>query len=106
MSNLWDDFKRRFKRQHARVPPASNWPDPTSGLAQSMPRLIRRLDLTQEVEYSCDDVLRLLDQFAEAFLRGEDVQRLMPLVYQHLELCADCREEYEALLKVLRTAGA
>lgn len=75
-----------------------------SGWAQSMPRMIEKIGSTQEVEYSCDDVLRLLDQFAEAFLRGEDVRQLMPLVYQHLEMCPDCREEYEALLKVLRAA--
>jgi hypothetical protein len=40
----------------------------------------QQIEMTHEVEYSCDDVLRLLDQFAEAVLRGEDVAELMPLV--------------------------
>ena len=35
------------------------------------------------------------------FIRGEDAGHLMPLVQQHLDLCAECREEYEALLRVL-----
>ena len=64
--------------------------------------MIRQLEQTQDVEYSCDDVHRLLDQFAEAFLRGENVRQLMPLLQQHIEMCPDCREEYEALVRVLR----
>lgn len=96
MSNLWNEFKRRITR--------ANPPDSMSGLAHSMPLMIQKIGNTQEIEYSCDDVLRLLDQFAEAFLRGEDVWQLMPLVYQHLEMCPDCREEYESLLKVLKAA--
>lgn len=98
MSKLWDDFKRRITRAN----PSSSM----NSLARSMLRLIQKIADTQEVEYSCDDVLRLLDQFAEAFLRGEDVRQLMPLVYQHLEMCPDCREEYESLLKVLQAAHA
>src|SRR5512143_3870809 len=98
MSNFCANIKRRFSRPGR--------PDSMSGLAQSMPLMIQKIAGTQEVEYSCDDVLRLLDQFAEASLRGEDVRQLMPLVVQHLEMCADCREEYEALLKVLRATSA
>lgn len=98
MSNFWANIKRRLSRPGR--------PDSMSGLAQLMPRMIQKIAGTQEVEYSCDDVLRLLDQFAEASLRGEDVRQLMPLVVQHLEMCADCREEYEALLKVLKATSA
>ena len=43
-----------------------------------------------------------VDEFAEAVVQGKDVARLMPLVQQHLDLCPDCREEFEALLRVLR----
>jgi predicted anti-sigma-YlaC factor YlaD len=51
-------------------------------------------------------VHRLLDQFAEAVLRGEDVARLMPLVQRHLDMCPDCREEFEALLRILKAGSA
>jgi hypothetical protein len=57
--------------------------------------------MTDDVELSCDEVYELLDQFAEAARRGEDVATLMPLVQRHLDMCPDCREEYEALQRIL-----
>jgi hypothetical protein len=45
-----------------------------------------------------------MDQFAEMVMRGEDVAHLMPLVQHHLDMCADCREEFEALLRILRAS--
>lgn len=73
---------------------------------EALPKIARQLQATYEVEYSCDDVLRLLDQFAEAVLRGEDAASLMSLVQRHLDMCPDCREEFEALMRVLRASGA
>ena len=68
--------------------------------------LVRQVELTRAVEYACEEVHRLLDQFAEAVMRGEDASRLMPLVQQHLEMCPDCREEFEALIRILRMSPA
>ncbi len=73
---------------------------------QAAGQLAAQLDATREDEYSCDDVLVLLDQFTEAVMRGDDVTRLMPLVHRHLEMCPDCREEFEALLRILKTSPA
>lgn len=73
---------------------------------QTIKRLFRMLARTQDSEYSCDDVYRLLDEFAEAVARGEDTTRFMPQVQQHLAMCPDCREELEALLLVLRAQAA
>ncbi len=64
--------------------------------------MVRGVARTKEIEYSCDDVYQLLDEFTEAVVQGKDVAQLMPLVQQHLELCPDCRDEFEALLRVLR----
>ncbi len=64
--------------------------------------MVRGVARTQEKEYSCDDVYELLDEFTEAVAQGKDVTQLMPLVQQHLEMCPDCREEFEALLRVVR----
>jgi predicted component of type VI protein secretion system len=74
--------------------------------AATFHKMIRQLAATEAVEYACDDVLRVLDQFAEAFLRGENVAQLMPLVQRHLDMCPDCREEFEALLRILRAGAA
>ena len=65
--------------------------------------MVRGVARTQETEYSCDDVYQLLDEFTEAVAQGKDVAKLMPLVQQHIEMCPDCREEFDALLRVVRT---
>lgn len=64
-------------------------------------QLLRMLEKTREDELSCDDVFALVDEYVEAVQRGEDVARLKPLVLQHLEMCRECEEEYQALLRVL-----
>jgi len=68
--------------------------------------MLRMAQMTDDTELSCDEVLALLDQFAEASARGEDAARLMPLVQRHLERCMDCTEEYQALMRILRAAPA
>jgi predicted component of type VI protein secretion system len=75
-------------------------PDP-----ETMQKLLRMVARTEQNEISCDDVYAVLDQFAEAVKRGEDLLPFMPLVRQHLEMCPDCREEYEAILLMLQPAG-
>jgi predicted anti-sigma-YlaC factor YlaD len=47
-----------------------------------------------------------LDQFTEAYLRGEDVARWMPLVQHHLDMCADCHEEFDALVRILQATSS
>ena len=37
-------------------------------------------------------------------LSGLDVAQAMPLVQEHLEICGECREEFEALLAALRAS--
>jgi len=50
----------------------------------------------------CDMCFEVLDQYAEALLRRDDVQRLFPHVIAHLAGCPACREDTEGLLAVLR----
>ena len=87
MKNFFDLFKRHPKKVEI--------PDPV------MPKLLRSISMTDEQELSCDEVYALMDQFAEMVKRGEDASRLMPMVQKHLNQCPDCREEYEALLKMM-----
>jgi len=63
-----------------------------------MNTLLKKLTLTKAQEISCDDVHAVLAEFAERKQQGQDIAHLMPQVEHHLELCPDCREEYEALL--------
>lgn len=64
--------------------------------------LIGALERTADEEISCDDVFRLLDEYAELHMRGGDAEEVMPLLKQHLDICGECCEEYDALLDVLR----
>jgi len=99
---LIETLKRLFARSGQRWKPAPQ----AAYLPETFEKMIRQLEHTQDIEYSCDDVLRVLDQFAEAVLRGDDVRQLMPLVQRHLDMCPDCREEFEALLRILRARPA
>ena len=92
MKSIFNWFKRRFKK----------WYQPDA----EMVKMLHGLAMTEENEISCDDVFAVLDEFAEAVRRGENVLLLMPLVRQHLDMCPDCREEYEALLNMLQPAFA
>jgi len=47
----------------------------------------------------CGDQLECL---AEMVAAGQDIRVILPAVQAHLECCADCREEFEALLCILR----
>lgn len=78
---------------------------PPSPRAQEVLKaMLHKIGQTQEVELTCGEVFDLLDQYTEMIMNDEDVTQLMPLVKQHLEMCTDCREEFEALLKVLQNS--
>jgi hypothetical protein len=64
-------------------------------------KLMQRLLITHKEELSCDEIFALVDEYAEASQRGEDVDNLKPLIRWHLDMCRECDEEYEALLRVL-----
>jgi hypothetical protein len=68
--------------------------------------LMHALELTEEGDYTCEEAFELLDEYAELVSSGEDVAQVMPLIKRHLDLCRDCREEYEALLRVLESKVA
>ena len=66
-----------------------------------MLKLLKMVDNTREVEYSCDEVYALIDQYAELVKNGEDAEDLMPLIKQHLDMCPDCQEDYNALMEIV-----
>ena len=68
---------------------------------ERMKRIVKMIGKTRENEIPCDEAYRLLDQYAEAIISGNDPAELFPAVKHHLDLCMDCREELEALLEAL-----
>ena len=99
---LFSWFQRFFQRTGEN--PAGDNPNVKS--PEEVIRLIKALQITEEVEYSCDEAFDLLDQYAEAIIERGDSAELMPLVKHHLEMCGCCREEYEALVQILKASPA
>jgi anti-sigma factor ChrR (cupin superfamily) len=54
----------------------------------------------------CEACFELLDQYAEAALRGEDAGKRFPQIAAHLAGCPACREDTEGLIAALRRQGA
>jgi len=67
--------------------------------------LIDEIADTREVEIGCDECFEQLDGFVEMKLSGLNAAQAMPLVREHVKICGECREEFEALLAALRSIG-
>jgi hypothetical protein len=79
--------------------------DPPSD--DALKRFLSILDDVRRQDMPCSQVFARLDEYVEREIRGEDAARLMPLLYEHLGLCRDCGDEYDALLAVLaKSAGS
>ena len=64
-------------------------------------RIMHRLVVAEVTEITCDEVFAIVDEYAEASQRGEDVSSLKPLIRHHLDMCRECDEEYQALVSIL-----
>ena len=62
---------------------------------------LRVLESVREEEAPCDQVYAKIDEYVEREVDKKDAAQLMPLVREHLDLCSECCEEYEALLDIL-----
>lgn len=69
---------------------------------EKLRRMIRMVAATADTEIACEEASRVLDQYADMVIRGEDTKKMMPQVRHHLEMCMDCTEELEALLAAVR----
>jgi len=101
------NFKQKLQRLFGlkKQKPSSSESMMQSGKSEMMQKMLTMLSKTQEVEMTCDDVFAVLDQFAEMAARGEDVSKLMPLVKHHIDMCADCLEEYRVLESIVLNAA-
>lgn len=68
---------------------------------QELDEMLRLVGLTRDDEINCEQCLALVAEFAEQQLAGKSVPEGLKAVDHHLVLCAECREEYEALRKAL-----
>jgi predicted anti-sigma-YlaC factor YlaD len=63
---------------------------------------MRLIGLTKDDEINCEQCLSLVAEFAEQQLAGKSIPEGLKAVEHHLSICAECREEYEALQRVLQ----
>lgn len=63
--------------------------------------LLRLIGLTKDEEIDCDECLLHVAEFAEQELAGRSIPEGLEAVGHHLAVCAECREEYEALQRAL-----
>ncbi|MGZ9234762.1 MAG: hypothetical protein ACXW4E_04490 [Anaerolineales bacterium] len=64
-------------------------------------KFLRVLESVREEEASCDEVYAKIDEYVENQVDKKDAAQLMPLIREHLDMCSECCDEYEALLDVL-----
>ncbi len=63
--------------------------------------ILRVLDEVPTEEISCAELYTKLDEYVEREVDKKDAAYLMPVIREHLDVCPECCEEYEALLDVL-----
>lgn len=64
-------------------------------------KFLRVLENLRAEELSCSEMYARLDEFVETEVKSKDVGKITPLIREHLDMCPDCCEEYEALLTIL-----
>ena len=74
--------------------------------SRKIKHLVRNILTARPDEIGCAECLERMDRFVEVELEGRSPAEAMPLVHDHLTRCADCREEYEALLEALHHLDA
>ncbi len=93
MKDLFQHIAGHFRRDHHELPD-----DVVQGF-------LKVLEQVREEDMPCSQVFAELDEYVEKEVEGQDAARLMPLLREHLDLCPDCCEEYEALLSVLEESS-
>lgn len=87
----WRIFRCRSSVRAAGVP----------ALADQIWMRLATVTALRDQEIGCDAAYTSLDAYADRVSCGENAAVLMPLVHHHLEMCPDCREELDALLRAV-----
>lgn len=70
--------------------------------SETIRKMMQSILATREEELTCGHCYDELDHFIEMELSGKNPAEALPLVQEHLNRCAACREEYEVLLEALK----
>lgn len=64
-------------------------------------KFLHVLEQARAEDLSCSDMYARLDEFVENEMKGIDPEKITPIIQEHLDICNECCEEYEALLAVV-----
>ena len=64
-------------------------------------KFLQILENVRREDMSCDDMYAQLDEFVEREVKARDAARIMPLIQEHIDICPECCDEYQALMTVL-----
>jgi hypothetical protein len=64
-------------------------------------KFLKVLENIREEDMSCSEMYAHIDEFVEREVNAHDAEKIMPLIQEHIDLCPECCDEYEALLDVL-----
>ena len=73
--------------------------------SEKLKMMVRMIARTRDEEIGCEDCFAQLDRFVDQLLDGKHPEEAMPLVEHHLNICNDCKEEFQALLDALQTGS-
>lgn len=77
-------------------------PDDQPLSPQQVEGFVKLLGLTRDREIACGEFLQNVSELAERQLASLPVGKALATVEHHILVCPECREEYEALMRVLR----
>jgi hypothetical protein len=64
--------------------------------------LLRRLLGPSRPEVTCDECFEFLDEYVELELAGEDADRRLPGMREHMQGCPACHQDRESLREFVR----
>ncbi len=68
--------------------------------------MVEAIFAAHEGDIDCDGCDAEMPHMVELINAGEDPALLLPAVQEHLNHCCDCREEFEALLAIVKAEKA
>lgn len=93
------NLRELIQRARNRLRPHEEFPN------EAVLGFLRVLENVRAEELSCEEIYSKLDEYVECEMDCRDAAHVMPLIREHLDICHECCEEYEALLDVVEKVG-
>jgi hypothetical protein len=105
LKNFYKRLQRAFQSGTANSSTSQVMSSPESSGMPSPEMLMGMISSASDDEIDCDQAFELMHQYADLVDTGQDAAALLPAVHRHIEICKDCSEELEALLRAIHAKG-